>query len=141
MKFIISVVIVVAAFAVISDARVFTRCELAEELLNQGFKKSDLADWVCLVEHESSRNTTKKGGPNKNGSYDYGLFQINDKYWCSHDKKGKDCKAKCDDLRKDDITEASKCAQKIFKIHGFKAWYGWKNGCTKSKPDLTPCHL
>lgn len=31
---------------------------------------------VCLVESESGRNTSAVGGPNVDGSYDYGLFQV-----------------------------------------------------------------
>lgn len=51
---------------------------------------------VCLVENESSRNTTAIGGPNKNGSYDYGLFQINSVYWCKTVGVGNDCNINCD---------------------------------------------
>jgi hypothetical protein len=31
---------------------------------------------VCLIMSESSGDTAAKGGPNSNGSYDYGLFQV-----------------------------------------------------------------
>lgn len=50
---------------------------------------------VCLVENESARNTDKTNS-NRNGSKDYGLFQINDKYWCSNSgSPGKDCNVTC----------------------------------------------
>jgi len=36
-----------------------------------------LSSGVCLIVNESGGNTTKKGGPNKkDGSYDFGLFQV-----------------------------------------------------------------
>ncbi|OWR44725.1 lysozyme II [Danaus plexippus plexippus] len=99
-----------------------------------------MRDWVCLVEHESGRNTSKIGKVNKNGSRDYGLFQINDKYWCSNtSSKGKDCNVTCAEVSQDDITKAATCAKKIFKRHGFNAWYGWKNHCQGALPDISSC--
>lgn len=50
---------------------------------------------VCLVESESSRNTGIVGGPNSDGSYDYGLFQINNRYWCKVGYPGGDCNIDC----------------------------------------------
>nr|ATU82909.1 secreted Lysozyme-like protein [Pristhesancus plagipennis] len=117
----------------LSEAKVFSRCALANELIAKGIPRDDIRDWVCLVEGESGRNTNKKGGPNRNGSFDHGLFQINDKYWCKNGVKGGDCNIKCEDVRQDDITEAVKCALKIKRRHGYNAWYGWKRHC-KNKP-------
>lgn len=50
---------------------------------------------VCLVEAESSGNTAAKGGPNTDGSYDYGLFQINNRYWCKDGSAGGECHIDC----------------------------------------------
>nr|QHB21521.1 venom lysozyme 1 [Platymeris rhadamanthus] len=124
----------------LSQAKVFTRCGLAKELVAKGIPRGDIDNWVCLVESESSRNTKLKGGPNSNKSYDHGLFQINDRYWCKNGHKGGDCKVSCEDLRKDDITAAVKCALLIKKRQGFNAWYGWKNRCkNKSVPSVAHC--
>ncbi|KAL1132688.1 hypothetical protein AAG570_010640 [Ranatra chinensis] len=123
-----------------AESKIFTRCELAKELVKHGIPRSDLANWVCLVEAESSRNTGKIGGPNRNGSYDHGLFQINDKYWCSVGHKGKDCNVKCEDLKTNDITASVACAKKVHKRHGFGAWYGWKDKCKgKTLPNVASC--
>nr|AAN87265.1 lysozyme [Agrius convolvuli] len=128
------------AFAYHSEAKHFSRCGLVQELRRQGFPESLMRDWVCLVENESSRYTDKVGRVNKNGSRDYGLFQINDKYWCSDGSSpGKDCNVKCSDLLTDDITKASTCAKKIYKRHKFQAWYGWINHCQGSLPDISSC--
>ena len=124
------------------DAKHFaTRCDLVHELRRQGFPEDKMSDWVCLIENESSRKTHKTGTVNRNGSKDYGLFQINDKYWCSNTStKGKDCNVTCAELLTDDITKASTCAKKIFKRHGFMAWYGWRNHCQgKTLPNVSNC--
>ncbi|XP_063379287.1 lysozyme-like [Cydia fagiglandana] len=123
------------------QARELKRCPLVRELRAQGFPENKLRDWVCLVENESHGRTDAKGTVNKNGSRDYGLFQINDKYWCSNTSTpGKDCHVTCADVMTDDITKASTCAKKIFKRHGFRAWYGWRNHCDgKPLPDISSC--
>nr|2RSC_A Chain A, Lysozyme [Bombyx mori] len=119
--------------------KTFTRCGLVHELRKHGFEENLMRNWVCLVEHESSRDTSKTN-TNRNGSKDYGLFQINDRYWCSKGASpGKDCNVKCSDLLTDDITKAAKCAKKIYKRHRFDAWYGWKNHCQGSLPDISSC--
>ncbi|XP_026484424.1 lysozyme-like [Vanessa tameamea] len=130
----------IAVIVLQCEGKKFTRCELVHQLRDHGFPEGKLRDWVCLVENESSRTTSKIGKVNKNGSRDYGLFQINDKYWCSNTSTpGKDCNVTCSDLLVDDITKAATCAKKIFKRHGFNAWYGWKNHCQGSLPDISSC--
>lgn len=122
------------------EGKTFSKCELARELVKQGYEKSALGNWVCLVQAESGFRTDIVGKPNKNKSVDYGLFQINDKYWCAHGKAGKDCNVSCENLLKDDITLAARCAQKIFKRHGYKAWYGWRSKCEgKALPSTNEC--
>lgn len=44
---------------------------------------------------ESSGNTRALNKANADGSIDHGLFQINDRYWCEHGKKGKECNVNC----------------------------------------------
>nr|ACH56920.1 salivary lysozyme [Simulium vittatum] len=116
-----------------------TDCELVRALRQNGFPETQLRDWACLIFAESSRQTqlTHK---NRNGSTDYGLFQINSKYWCGTGKKGGDCNVRCEDLLDDNIVDDSKCAKKIFKRHGFKAWYGWQSKCQgKALPNISQC--
>ncbi|XP_071449479.1 lysozyme-like [Hetaerina americana] len=121
----------------IISAYVFKRCELALELLSLNFTQSLLPDWVCLIENESGRNSSAVGGPNSNGSHDYGIFQINGKYWCG---EGKDCRIPCSVLIDDDIIDDAKCALKIYKRHNFNAWNGWTRRCKNAtKPNLDNC--
>lgn len=120
--------------------KVFEKCELVRKLYEYGMSQYQLSDWLCLIEAESSRNT-KATHKNKNGSVDYGLFQINNKYWCSEGVvPGKDCRVRCQSLLSDDIRASVKCAQLIYKRHGFGAWYGWRNKCKGRKlPDVRGC--
>lgn len=39
----------------------------------------------------------------------------------------------------DIITDETKCAKLIYKIHGFNAWYGWMAKCQGAKPDHRGC--
>lgn len=88
-----ALLLVVVAFEA-SEAKIFSRCELAR-ILSGAFPRGQLADWNCLVQSESSYNSRARGGPNGNGSYDYGIFQINDGYWCKVGRRGGDCNMDC----------------------------------------------
>jgi lysozyme C len=59
-------------------AKTFSRSELSTVLQQNGL--SNIDDWLCLVEHESTF-TTSKTNKNKNKSTDYGIFQINNGFW------------------------------------------------------------
>ncbi|XP_068632596.1 lysozyme-like [Battus philenor] len=123
------------------EAKQLSRCELVRELRRHGFPENKMRDWVCLVEKESGRRTHIVSKPNRNGSRDYGLFQINDMYWCSKtNKPGKDCNVTCKQITTNNISRAAACAKKIYQRHGFNAWYGWKNHCRgKALPNISAC--
>lgn len=93
MKFLI---LFLVTFAVTQnvDSKIFSKCDLAKKLSGT-FARNKLADWNCLVKHESSYNSGAKGTKNSNGSYDWGIFQINDKYWCKVGSAGGDCNIDC----------------------------------------------
>ena len=87
--------------AVISgfNAKKYTECELAVELVQHGFPRASINDWVCLVKSESGMDTKLTNIYNKDGSKDWGLFQINDRYWCKGSARSKNvcgfnCKSK-----------------------------------------------
>jgi hypothetical protein len=93
MKFL--TVILLAALAYMQvDAKIFTKCELAQKL-DGTFPRNKLPDWMCLVKHESSYNSRTKGTQNRNRSFDWGIFQINDKYWCGDGTSDGDCNIDC----------------------------------------------
>jgi lysozyme C len=116
----------------------YSKCELVA-LLRSQFPENQVADWLCLIQYESSFTTSKRGGPNKDGSYDYGLFQINSKYWCRIGQVGGDCNENCNNFLDNNVSNDFKCAKKIYGRHGFNAWYGWKNNCQRSKPSISEC--
>lgn len=120
------------------EGKVFTKCGLTKELLNNGFERSFVGNWVCLIESESSKNTSKV--TNKaNGSTSYGLFQINDREWCKLGKAGGKCKKKCEDFTDDDIKDDSICAKYIQAELGFRNWEGWIRGCYGRTLPFPPC--
>ncbi|XP_065082770.1 lysozyme-like [Ochlerotatus camptorhynchus] len=139
--FIIAIAAVCTAFGAV-EAKTFTECELAKLLRSRyNFDKNKVNNFVCMAKAESSL-TTNKTNRNKNGSTDYGLFQINNNYWCSspgHTSKNNDCKVSCSDLMTNDITKAVTCANKVFARHGYSAWNGWKSKCQNGVKDLSYC--
>ncbi|NXW91233.1 LYSC protein, partial [Alopecoenas beccarii] len=110
-----------------TQGKVIPRCDLVKILRRQGFEGfvgKTVADWVCLVKHESSYNTKAL---NDNGpSRDYGIFQINSKYWCDDGKtRGSKnvCHISCSKLRDDNIGDDIQCAKKIAReANGLTPW-------------------
>ncbi|GFU28034.1 lysozyme C-1 [Trichonephila clavipes] len=111
----------------ISYGKVVNPCEVAEVMLNLGQKKPVVSKWVCLAKFASGFNTQALSKSYADGSHDFGLFQINDKY-CRLGSVDS-CGVSCTDLVSDDIVKSAKCALKIFQKEGFKAWPAWKNNC------------
>jgi hypothetical protein len=95
MKFYIALLLVAFFFAT-SNAKIFTKCELVSALYKAGIPKDKLRDWACLVQSESSYNSRAVGGPNSDKSYDFGIFQLNSRYWCKIGSVGGDCNLNCD---------------------------------------------
>ncbi|XP_044730425.1 lysozyme-like [Chrysoperla carnea] len=123
----------------INDSEAWDQCEVARQLSSHGFGRDELADWTCLVMSESSGDFSVIGGPNTDGSRDWGLFQINDRYWCGVGWAGKECNADCYAFLNDDISDDVQCARKIQGIHGLDAWYGWQAKCKGGPPSVDHC--
>ncbi|KAJ9599857.1 hypothetical protein L9F63_009897 [Diploptera punctata] len=125
---------------IVEYTKVFTICGLARELYKYKMPLNQLDDWVCLVESESGGDTSKVGGPNPDGSYDYGLFQINSRYWCGLMSASGGCKIRCWDLLSPDIKRDVACAKLIYGQMGFEAWAGWRRKCKNQVlPDVIHC--
>ncbi|XP_014243990.1 lysozyme c-1 [Cimex lectularius] len=132
MKLPCAFLLAVATLAISTLAKTYTECELVDQLLNYGFNKTDLANWVCLIKHGSNFSTEAKNTETDSDGKTYtahGLFQISDEKWCENDKPGGTCKVKCEDLRKA-MSGTVECAHEIHDEHdGFGNWKVWKENC------------
>ncbi|XP_069170658.1 lysozyme c-1 [Procambarus clarkii] len=129
--------VVVAALVGTSSGKVYTKCELAKELTNTyHLSRTLVKNFVCIAQYESGFNTAATN-KNTNGSKDYGIFQINDMYWCIGGIKSSSnyCKLQCSNLLNSNIGDDVDCAQTIYKRQGFKAWYAWRAHCEKQDLD------
>ncbi|KAI4895954.1 hypothetical protein NFI96_020226 [Prochilodus magdalenae] len=108
-----------------ASAKRFTRCELARTLKAAGMSDVgvSLANWVCLANAESGYNT-QATNKNSDGSTDYGIFQINNRWWCSNGQYPSHniCRISCSELLTDDISTAIQCAKTIVRQQGITAW-------------------
>ncbi|XP_069745135.1 lysozyme C [Narcine bancroftii] len=138
---------------VLTSAKVYERCELARTLKNfgmDGYFNYSLANWVCMAHAESSYNTSAINhnmAHHKIWSTDYGIFQINSKWWCKDQKtKGSKniCMLNCIDLLNDYLENDCKCAKIIVReSQGMEAWVGWVKRCKGRDVEsfVRGCHL
>ncbi|XP_008138834.2 lysozyme C, milk isozyme [Eptesicus fuscus] len=117
------------------NAKVFSKCELARQLKAHGmdgFHGYSLANWVCMAQYESNFNTRAFNGKNSNGSSDYGLFQLNNKWWCKDNKYPSEnaCNIMCSKFLDDNINDDINCIKRVVKDpNGMSAWVAWVNHC------------
>nr|XP_045008787.1 lysozyme C-like [Jaculus jaculus] len=118
------------------QGKVFERCELARTLKHagmDGYKGISLANWVCLARWESNYNTRATNFNSGDQSTDYGIFQINSRYWCNDGKTPSavnGCGISCDVLLRDDISQAIQCAKRVVRApQGIRAWVAWRDHC------------
>ena len=50
---------------------------------------------VCIAQYESTFNTEAHNTRNYDGSEDFGLFQLNNRYWCGYTRKN-ECQMSCE---------------------------------------------
>uniref|UniRef100_A0A8D0DZP4 Lysozyme n=1 Tax=Salvator merianae TaxID=96440 RepID=A0A8D0DZP4_SALMN len=84
------VLTLVCLLIAVTEAKVFERCELARTLKRlglSGYRGHALGNWICLAYYESRYNTRAVGPPNWDGSRDYGIFQINSRWWCDNGRR------------------------------------------------------
>ncbi|XP_017771952.1 PREDICTED: lysozyme c-1-like [Nicrophorus vespilloides] len=128
MKFAICA-IVLCGLVTPNFAKVFSPTEFGNVMLANGIPKGQIETWKCIAKWESSYNTAA----HNTASGDHGIFQINERWWCS--PPGKGCGMTCNSLRDADITNDIKCAKIIYEEHqrltgnGFNAWVAYKNHC------------
>lgn len=102
----------------VKKGKIYEKCELARELrYKYNVPLEHIHTWVCIVQRESNFDTSAIGRLNADGSFDHGLFQISDIYWCSNSGVGKGCNAACTDFENEDISDDVQCILRIFDEH------------------------
>ncbi|KAL7736465.1 hypothetical protein ACLKA6_019666 [Drosophila palustris] len=119
-------------------------CELAGQLYILDVPKAELSKWLCIADFESRFNTHVVGQANLDGSKDYGLFQISDRFWCAPPTATpyyafNGCNINCTELLSDDITSAVRCARLIRKQQGWTAWSVYPEFCNGTLTDPDDC--
>ncbi|XP_004692585.1 PREDICTED: alpha-lactalbumin [Condylura cristata] len=116
-----------------TQARLLTRCELFQELKEMdGYQGVTLPEWICIIFHSSGCDT--QAVVSNNGTTEYGLFQISNKFWC-RDNQNLDsenlCDISCDNLVDNDLTDDMMCARKILDKEGIDHWLARKPLCSE----------
>ncbi|XP_031433022.1 LOW QUALITY PROTEIN: lysozyme C II-like [Clupea harengus] len=117
-----------------ASAEVYDRCELARTLQAagmDGYWGVGLADWICLAKWESSYNTDAIDH-DSDGSTDFGIFQINSRWWCNdgHSRTANACGISCSELLSPNLSVAIQCAKRVVRDpNGISAWVAWRVHC------------
>jgi hypothetical protein len=98
--------------------------ELAKLLWDNGWRDKNLIEMIATLLQESEGYQEAVGGPNPNGSYDYGIFQLNS----ANPRVSKELAF--------DPYRAVKIARDLFLERGFQPWYGHTTGRYKEKDYL-----
>ncbi|XP_063301200.1 lysozyme C [Pelobates fuscus] len=134
MKFAVHILAGLLLVLATTNGKIYDRCELAKEMKFRGldgFRGYSLPNWVCTAYYESRFNTNATN-LNTDGSTDYGILQINSRWWCNNGKPPtrNACNINCDVLLKDDITQALTCAKRVVSDpNGMAAWVAWRKYC------------
>ncbi|KAB0378153.1 hypothetical protein FD755_009731 [Muntiacus reevesi] len=115
------------------QGKVFERCELArtlKELGLDGYKGVSLANWLCLTRWESDYNTKATNYNPSSESTDYGIFQINSKWWCD-DGKTPNAVDGCHNIHHSHAAAAAKSLQscQTLSLRLYFPLVAWKSHC------------
>ncbi|XP_026504783.1 lysozyme C-like [Terrapene carolina triunguis] len=120
----------------VAHGKIYERCELARAMKRlglDGYRGYSLGHWVCTARYESNFNTGATNYNRGDKSTDYGIFQINSRWWCNDGKtpKAKNaCGIQCGGLLTTDITASVNCAKRVVRDpNGMGAWVAWKKYC------------
>ncbi|XP_060109261.1 lysozyme C, milk isozyme-like [Heteronotia binoei] len=120
----------------VSEAKRIPRCEMVRILKKAGldrYRGYRLENWICMAYYGSKFNSGAVQGPNRNGSMDYGMFQINSRWWCSNGKgkTANGCRTSCSKFVDDDIRDDILCAKRIVRNRKWRmnAWLSWRRYC------------
>ncbi|XP_019370254.1 PREDICTED: lysozyme C-1-like [Gavialis gangeticus] len=72
-----------------AHGKIYERCKLAAVMKRLGLANVpgySLGDWVCTAQYESNFNTDAVNYNPGDRSTDYGILQINSRWWCNDGK-------------------------------------------------------
>lgn len=146
--------LILLALLELAHAGTKSKCAVVRALRNENVPDSQMRDWLCLVKHESGFRYSATNN-NNDGSTDYGIFQLNDRYWCGRGStKYSQCWRintygcgvnNCNDFRNSNIADDTSCAVKIKRCNSFSKWYAWIKHCrgkdlsSQSQYDFSNC--
>jgi lysozyme C len=93
--------------------------EAAGLIRQAGFPESVVGKMLCTIKYESNFYE-RASNKNRNGSADYGLFQVNS----IHLRDGGNCPSTAAGLYNAAVN--AKCAYSIYRSQGINAWYGYQ---------------
>lgn len=108
--------------------RRLSQTEAASLIRAAGFPSSVVGKMLCTIKYESNFYE-RASNKNKNGSVDYGLFQINSVHFGDSG-----CPSSSSALYT--ASTNAKCAYQVYKAQGANAWYGYQKH--RSECDRTP---
>ncbi|CAL4124260.1 unnamed protein product, partial [Meganyctiphanes norvegica] len=126
-------ILLVPMAVTLASAKIFEKCELADVLENRhNMNRDQIKNWVCIAEYESAFNTGDIHPLNWDGSKDYGLFHLSNKYWCKDEDENPDyknvCNMPCSNLLDADLTDDLACIELV--ISDTESWKGEGTGLT-----------
>lgn len=122
-------------FVSLVNAKIYTPCELAQELFHaHQLTKDQTGSLVCIAGTRSLFDTSSHQAQEF-----FGLFKVGAKWWCGKDEKRGGCDIRCDDLIDDNITDDVKCARYILDIYGTDGWRLGYDSCKRYREISAEC--
>ncbi|XP_021073039.1 alpha-lactalbumin [Mus pahari] len=115
------------------QATELTKCEVSHAIKDiDGYQGISLLEWACVLFHTSGYDT--QAVVRDNGSTEYGLFQISNRFWCKSSEFPESeniCGISCDKLLDDELADDIACAKKILAIKGIDYWKAYRPMCSE----------
>ncbi|GAB1296936.1 Lysozyme-like protein 6 [Apodemus speciosus] len=135
---------------VVSEGNIINRCTLAKILYEEdldGFEGYSLPDFRRAVLGFCGKPVQHiKGERERRWSFDYGVFQINSRYWCNDYQSHSEnfCRINCQELLNPNLISSIHCAKKIVSGSGGMKNWGSMEGALFGRPLsywMTGCRL
>lgn len=110
-----------------ASATTLNQCDMYRLAVKAGIPANYIPQMVCTAKYESSWNP-QAVNHNTDGSTDRGLWQVNNRYWCSDPNfpgKSNGCGVDCSQMLLE--LPNALCAARILHQQGLNAWYGYKS--------------